>query len=256
MRDVWDISIIAGSAKERMGYKTQKPIKLLDRVIKASSNEGDLVFDPFCGCATTLEAAHRLGRRWIGIDIAIHAIRRVSQVRLQDRCGLREGEHFEVGGIPNSVESAEALWTQDKHQFQKWAVEEVDGFCTAKKSADGGVDGRIYFYADEHHTEMQNMVVEVKGGKRVGVGVLRELRGVIDREDALLGCLIVQYPPSKQQKREYDKEIIGAGTVELNGWEYPRLQVLSVPEILDGKRPAVPRPVGRHEPQPALLPTV
>jgi site-specific DNA-methyltransferase (adenine-specific) len=256
LRDVWELSILAGSSKERMGYATQKPLKLLNRIIETSTNEGDLVLDPFCGCATTLESAQRLGRRWIGIDIAIHAIKRVAQVRLVDRCGLQEGVHFEVDGIPNSIESAEALWKQDKYQFQKWAVEQVDGFCTTRQSADGGVDGRTYFYAEEYKKDIQNMIVEVKGGKRVGVGVLRELRGVVDREDALLGCLIVQYPPSKQQQRQYDKEIIGAGTIKLNGWEYPRLQVLSVPEILEGKRPEVPRPIGRREPQPALLPVV
>ncbi len=253
--NLWtDIPMVQGD--EDLGYDTQKPVRLLDRIIQASSKEGDTILDPFCGCATTLEAAHRLKRNWIGIDIAIHAIRRVAQVRLTDRCGLQEGVHYEVDGIPNSVESAEALWKQDRYQFQKWAVEQVDGFCTTKQSADGGVDGRIYFYTDEHGSDIQNMIVEVKGGKHVGVGVLRELRGVIDREDAQLGCLIVQNPPSKQQQRGYDKEIIGAGTVKLNGWEYPRLQVLSVPEILDGKLPAVPRPVGRHEPQPALLPVV
>ncbi len=253
--DYWMIDIINQNAKERMGYATQKPLPLLERIIKASSNEGDLVFDPFCGCATTLEAAHRLGRQWIGIDVAIHAVRRVSQVRLQERCGLREGEHFRVDGVPNSVESALELWKQDKHHFQKWVVEEVDGFCTAKKSADGGVDGRIYFYADGYDL-IQNMVVEVKGGRNVGVDVLRSLHGVIERDDALLGCLIVQHQPSRRQQQGYEQEIIGAGTVELNGREYPRLQVLSVPEILDGKRPAVPAPVGRHEPQPALLPVV
>ena len=237
-----------------MGYATQKPLALLERIIRASSNEGDTVLDPFCGCATTLDAAHRLGRRWIGIDIAIHAVKRVAQIRLTERCGLQEGVHFEVDGIPNSVESAEALWKQDTHQFQKWAVEQVDGFCTTKRSADGGVDGRIYFYADGYEG-MQNMIIEVKGGKHVGVSVLRSLHGVLEREDALMACLIVQNPPSKQQQREYDREIIAAGMVTLNGWEYPRLQVISVPEILDGNPVKVPRPVGRHESQPALLPT-
>lgn len=259
VHDIWvdaDVKPMARNAKERMGYDTQKPLGLMRRIIETSCPPDGLVLDPFCGCATTLVAAHQLGRRWIGIDIAIHAIKRVSQVRLQDRCGLREGVHFEVDGIPNSVESAEALWKQDKYQFQKWAVEQIDGFCTTRQSADGGVDGRIYFYTDEHGDAIQNMIVEVKGGRRVGVSVLRELRGVVDREDALLGCLIVQHPPSRQQQREYNKEIIGAGRVILNGWEYPRLQVLSVQEILDGIRPAVPQPIGKREAQPALLPVV
>ena len=145
MRDVWDIGVIAPAAKERMGYATQKPLALLDRIIRASSNEGDVVFDPFCGCATTLEAAHRLGRQWIGIDIAIHAIKRVASVRLRDRLGLVEGEDFEISGIPRTVEGAQDLWERDKHHFQKWAIEQIDGFVTSRKTADGGIDGRLYF---------------------------------------------------------------------------------------------------------------
>ena len=107
MRDVWDISIIAPVSNERMGYATQKPLKLLDLIIRASSDEGDVVFDPFCGCATTLEAAHNLSRKWIGIDIAIHAIKRVARVRLVDRCGLVEGQDFTIDGVPRNMEGAD-----------------------------------------------------------------------------------------------------------------------------------------------------
>ena len=109
MRDVWNLPVIAAVAKERMGYATQKPLALLNRIIETSTNEGDVVFGPLCGCATTLEAAHRLGRRWIGIDIAIHAVKRVARVRLQDRLGLVEGTDFEVQGVPRNVEGARDL---------------------------------------------------------------------------------------------------------------------------------------------------
>ena len=144
--DWWpDISIINPNAKERMGYATQKPLALLERIIRASTNDGDVVMDPFCGCATTLEAAHKLRRRWVGIDIAIHAIKRVARIRLTDRCGLVEGADFEVRGVPRDVEGARDLWKRDKYHFQKWAVEQVDGFVTTRQTADGGIDGRLYF---------------------------------------------------------------------------------------------------------------
>ena len=126
--DMWDIPKINNSSKEYMRYPTQKPIALLERIIHASSNEGDTVFDPFCGCATTIEAAHKLNRQWIGIDIAIHAIKRVASVRLNERCGLVEGQDYEITGIPRNVEGADDLWRRDKYHFQKWAVEAVDGF--------------------------------------------------------------------------------------------------------------------------------
>ena len=141
--DVWtDIGPLQ-SGRERLGYATQKPVELLERIISASSNEGDIVFDPFCGCATTLEAAHKLGRQWIGIDIAIHAVKRVAKKRLEERLRLVEDVHFEIAGIPQNLEGARDLWKRDKYHFQKWVVEQVDGFVTTKRTADGGIDGRL-----------------------------------------------------------------------------------------------------------------
>ena len=132
---------LKGNSREYKGYPTQKPLKLIHRIIKASSNEGDVVFDPFCGCATTLVAAQELNRKWIGIDIAIHAIKRVSAIRLQEDCKLTEGIDYEISGIPQTLEGAKDLWNRDTYQFQKWAVEMVDGFVTAGRGKDGGVDG-------------------------------------------------------------------------------------------------------------------
>ena len=190
MANIWtDISPINSQARERLGYATQKPLALLERIIKASSNPGDVVFDPFCGCATTLEAAHHLKRKWVGIDIAIHAVKRVAKIRLQDRLGLVEGKDFEIDGVPRTLEGAHDLWTRDKYHYQKWAVEEVDGFVTTKRTADGGVDGRLYFDVPDEK-DLQSMVIEVKGGKNVGIGVLRELRGVLDDDMALMAGLI------------------------------------------------------------------
>ena len=121
--DWWNDIPALTNQRERMGYATQKPLKLMKRIILSSTNDGDTVMDPFCGCATTLEAAHALGRRWVGIDIAIHAVKRVARIRLTDRCGLVEGTDYEIHGVPRDVEGARDLWKRDKYHFQKWAVE-------------------------------------------------------------------------------------------------------------------------------------
>ena len=245
-RDVWEMSILAGSSKERMGYRTQKPLALLDRIIRASSNPGDVVMDPFCGCATTLEAAHKLGRQWIGIDVAIHAIKRVAQVRLQERLQLVEGRDFEIHGVPRDLEGAAALWQRDKYHFQKWAVEQVDGFVTTRRTGDGGIDGRLYFGLSKQK-DLASMAVEVKGGKNVNIGIVRELRGVLERDEAEMAGLIVLEPVEGRKLTNFKREMASAGYLTEYGTEYPRMQMLSVPEILDGTRFNTPSVVGRRE---------
>ena len=231
---LWDdISEVKG--KERLGYATQKPLALLERIIKASSRLGDVVFDPFCGCATTVEAAHRLGRRWIGIDIAIHAIKRVAKVRLEDRLRLAEGLDFVIEGVPRTVERARDLWNRDKDHFQKWAIEQVDGFVTTRRGRDGGIDGRLYF-ALHGFTDLRSMVIEVKGGESVGIDVIRGLRGVLEREEAEMAGLIVMNPPGSRQAENFAREMAAAGDLDVLGVSYPRMQILTVAEILDGKR--------------------
>ena len=252
IQDIWaDITSLSGTHKERMGYVTQKPLALLERIILASSNPGDVVLDPFCGCATTLEAAHKLGRQWIGIDIAIHAVKRVARVRLEERLGLIEGQDFTVEGVPRTVEGAQDLWQRDKYHFQKWAVEQVDGFVTTKRSADGGVDGRVYF-AVPHAPDLQSMVIEVKGGANVPVTALRALKGVLDYDTALIAGLITMNPIKETQARNFNRFMAEAGSLEILGIEYPRMQILSVGEILEGKRFETPTVAGRHEPQPRM----
>ena len=237
--------------KERLGYATQKPLKLLDRIIKASSNPGDVVFDPFCGCATTLEAAHKLGRRWIGIDIAIHAIKRVARIRLGERCDLVEGQDYAIEGVPRNKEGARHLWQHDKYHFQKWAVEAVDGFVTTKRTADGGVDGRLYF---DHpgHRDIQSMVLEVKGGKSVTIQALRSLHGVLQNDEALLAGLIVMEPLGKVKSRNFHRFMAEAGDLDVRGRPFPRLQLLTVDEIFEGKRFETPYVVGKGSPQMQL----
>jgi len=251
MRDIWEINAIGRTSKERMGYATQKPLALLNRIITASSNEGDVVLDPFCGCATTLEAAHRLNRQWIGIDIAIHAIKRVAKMRLSDRLQLVEGVNFSIEGVPRSLEGAKDLWKRDKYHFQKWAVEEADGFVTTKRTADGGIDGRLYF-AISGDRDLQSMAIEVKGGRNVSIYDLRALSGVLDNDAAVMAGLIVMEPLGTTRERNFHRFMAGAGDLDVMGVKYPRMQMLTVDDILDGKRFRTPRVVGRGDGQQNL----
>jgi len=249
--DVWFINKINSGAKESMGYATQKPLPLMERIILASSNPGDIVLDPFCGCATTMEAAQKLGRKWIGIDIAIHAVKRVARIRLNERLGLVEGTDYTIEGVPRTLEGAQDLWERDKYHFQKWAVEQIEGFVTTRRSADGGVDGRLYF-AVPHSQDLQSMVIEVKGGKNVGINVLRELKGVLDYDDALMAGLIIMEPLGQTKQRNFNKFMGEAGALEIAGIDYPKMQILTVGEIIEGKRFKTPTVMGRHERQPVL----
>jgi DNA modification methylase len=229
IQDVWtDIPPVASQATERLGYPTQKPVPLLERIIRCSTNPGDVVFDPFCGCGTTVYAAHQTGRRWIGCDIAILAVRIVEK-QLYERYGLKRDEHYEEEGIPNSVASATALFEEDPFQFENWAVEYVEGFPT-KKTGDRGIDGRIWFETSEHGFDV--MVLSVKGGKVQPTDV-RDLIGVLTNEpDAKLAGLITLHEPSKAMRAAAAQ----AGVWEYRGIKYPRCQILTVREMIEDKR--------------------
>lgn len=250
--DIRGLSTMGAAKGERMGYPTQKPLALLQRLIEASTNPGDVVLDPFCGCATTLEAAQSLGRKWIGIDIAIHAIKRVAKVRLEERMGLREGEDFTISGMPHNHEGAVDLWVRDKYHFQKWAVEEVDGFVTTKRTADGGIDGRIYFNPIADRSDLASMAVEVKGGRNVGIADVRALRGVLENDEAQMAGLIVLHPLGETKARNFRAAMAEAGDLEADGRLYPRMQLLTVAQILDGTKFDTPGAVGRTGGQQAL----
>ena len=243
-QSIWD-DIGKASGDEDEGYDTQKPVALLERVIKASSKEEDVVFDPFCGCSTTLVAAQNLGRKWIGIDIAIHAITRVSAVRLKEKCGLVEGRDYQITGIPRTLEGATDLWARDPYHFQQWALEEVDGFPTAQRSHDGGVDGRIYFPTDGESDELKAMKISVKGGKNIKKDDLRALAGIIDAEDYPMGGLITRKTLGRIQRQNFLDFCRTKGEIEIGGVSYPRLQILSVEEIFYGKRFNTPIVRGR-----------
>jgi len=223
-----DIDPISTHAKERLGYPTQKPTALLERIIKASSNPGDVVFDPFCGCGTTIYAAESTGRQWIGCDIAILSIRLVTQV-LESKYRLTKGTDFEVDGVPVSVEQAEELFKRDPFQFQHWIVEKVGGFPTRKLVGDLGVDGRVYF---ETKDGLRDMVLSVKGGG-IKPSDIRDLRGVLEREtDTVIAGLLSLHEATKTMREEAAK----AGTYSYSGVSYDRIQLLTVKQILEDKR--------------------
>lgn len=222
-----DIRPVGSQARERLGYPTQKPIALLDRIIQASSNKGDVVFDPFCGCGTTIYSAVKNERRWIGCDIAILSIKLIREV-LGERYRLTEGVHFDVSGIPVSVEQAQELFSKDPFQFEHWAVERVGGFPT-KKTGDHGIDGRLYF---EEGKDLRSMVLSVKGGA-INPAHVRDLRGVLEREvEAKIAGFISLREPTKAMREEAAK----AGMYEYSGQHYPRLQLLTVKDMLEQKR--------------------
>ena len=252
--DVWsDVKQMNQRDPERMGYATQKPTALLERIIKASTNEGDVVLDPFCGCATTLEAAEKLNRQWIGIDIAIHAIKRVAKVRLTERLGLVEGVDFTITGIPRNIEGAKDLHKRDPHHFQKWAIEAVDGFCTARKSGDRGVDGRLYFTKGDADKDLSKMIISVKGGKHIKPADLRDLRGTVETEGAELAGLIIMDELPPRQAANFNQIMAEVGFLTLNGVDYPRMQLLTIRQVLDDVKFKTPsRVLGRHEHQSVL----
>ena len=237
LSNIWtDIDPINSQAQERLGYPTQKPLALLERILNASSNPGDVVLDPFCGCGTAVHAAQKLGRNWIGIDITHLAISLIEK-RLKDAF---PGIKFEVHGTPKDLAGARDLALRDKYQFQWWACSLVDAqpFQGKKKGADGGVDGLIYFAdAVGGKAATQRLVVSVKGGS-VSVPQVRDLKGVLDREKAPIGLFVTLEEPTKIMRVEAASAGFYRGG---NGKDYPRLQILTVAELLEGhKRPEFP----------------
>jgi site-specific DNA-methyltransferase (adenine-specific) len=230
---LWDdISPINSQAQERLGYPTQKPITLLERIIEASSHEGNVVLDPFCGCGTTIHAAQKLKRQWVGIDVTHLAISLIEK-RLKDAF---PGVSFEVHGTPKDIGGAYALAAQDKYQFQWWAVSLVDAvpYGGKKKGADSGIDGFIYFKPDGKVTE--KAIVSVKGGENVNVAMIRDLAHVVDREKAKIGVFITLAEPTKPMLTEAVK----AGFFETPYTKYQKIQILTIEQLFAGKKPDIP----------------
>jgi hypothetical protein len=232
-QDIWaDIKTMHNLSAERLGYPTQKPEALLERIIKASSNKGDVVLDPFCGCGTAIAVAEKLTRRWIGIDITYLAINLV-QRRLQDSFG-EQLSTYEIIGAPTDVQGAEALKEISPHQFEWWAVDLVNARPAKdhKKGADTGIDGYINFF-DDKSGKAKQVIVQVKSGF-VGVNHVRDLKGVLDREKAAIGALITLREPTKPMLTE----AAATGFYESKDFpgRYPRLQILTIAELLAGKK--------------------
>jgi site-specific DNA-methyltransferase (adenine-specific) len=241
LQDVWD-DIPPQSGGEDLGYPTQKPVALMERIISASSNKGDSVLDPFCGCGTTIHAAQKLGRRWVGIDITHLAISLIEK-RLTDAF---PGIEYEVHGTPKDLEGARDLAARDKYQFQWWAGSLVGAipFGGKKKGADSGIDGIIYFKdfkKDDKGAAIgwltEKIIVSVKGGENVNVAMIRDLAHVVTREKAKLGLFITL----AEQTDPMRKEALAEGYFETNrGGKFLKLQILTVADLLDGKKPDLP----------------
>jgi DNA modification methylase len=225
--DFWDdIDFAAGA--ERLGYPTQKPEALLERILTASTNEGDVVLDPFCGCGTTISVAQRLNRRWIGIDITHLAIG-LMRHRLQTAFG--SAAQFKVVGEPTDLDGARQLAEEDKYQFQFWALGLVGARpLEEKKGADKGVDGRMYFF-ERGVAKPGQVVISVKGGNLQATHV-RDLRGVLEREKAEIAVLLTLQEPTKLMRTE----AATAGFYTSDWGTFPRVQILTVADLLEGKR--------------------
>ncbi|MCS6870861.1 MAG: DNA methyltransferase [Anaerolineae bacterium] len=242
LTDTWmDIEHLHGNNKENVGYPTQKPLALLERIIQMSSREGDVVLDPFCGCGTAIVAAQQLGRRWIGIDITHLAIA-MNRYRLKDRFG--DSVSYRVVRVPKDLASAQELAKADRYQFQWWALSlvaarprggETSG-KTGKRGADSGIDGVIIF-TDEEKGKPKRVLVQVKSGS-VRVNDIREFKDVLAREKAEIGIFITLKPPTEPMRQEALK----AGYYHSERWnkDYPRLQILTVEELLKGAEPLLP----------------
>ncbi|WP_354537534.1 site-specific DNA-methyltransferase [Roseovarius sp. MBR-6] len=239
--DVWtDIKPLQGASQERLGYPTQKPVALLERILNASSNEGDVVLDPFCGCGTTVHAAQKLGRQWIGIDITHLAINLI-ETRLFDAF---EGQaQFTVHGVPQDIGGAQKFFDDDdktKKEFEKWACGLIKAYPQGggRKGADGGIDGLFRFGPAKEHVA----IVSVKGGKNVGVAMVKDLDATVTEQKAQIGIFLTLTPPTNPML-DWAR---GAGTFQVEGFDpVPRLQIITVEEAMANGPRAVNTPL-RH----------
>ena len=234
VQDMWsDLVAIGGSSLERLGYPTQKPLALLERIIAASSNEGDVVLDPFCGCGTAVHAAQKLKRRWIGIDITHLAVSLIER-RLKEAF---PGITFDVHGTPTDIAAARDLAERDKHQFQLWACGLVNAqpYQGGRKGADRGIDGLLYIEVGQNKTE--KVIVQVKGGAFVTRANIATLKGDVDREKAAVGLFITLAEPTREMLREST----AAGHFETpHHGAVPKIQILTIEALLAGTKPQLP----------------
>lgn len=232
LQDIWtDIKPIHNISSERLGYPTQKPVALLERIINASSKPGDTVLDPFCGCGTTVEAAERLGRNWVGIDVTHYAV-----TLIEKRLRQHADSQYEVMGRPTDLAGAHELARRDKYQFQWWAAWLLGAQTYgSKKGADRGIDANIYFANGPFG--FGRIIISVKGGDNPSPIWVRELAGVVDREKAQMGILVTLVEPTKAMR----SDATGYDFVEKSAHgRLPRIQIATVADLLTGLRPKLP----------------
>ncbi|QDK03772.1 DNA methylase [Streptomyces phage Yasdnil] len=234
--DVWnDISPINSQAAERLGYPTQKPLTLLERIITASTDEGQLVLDPFCGCGTTVDAAQKLGRRWIGIDVTTLAVDLID-ARLRHTYGEEIRKTYEILGIPRDIAGAAALFKRSPFEFERWCVMMLDGQPNEKQVGDRGIDGVIRFPIDGKGGS-DRVLVSVKGGA-TNPGHVRDLVGTVESQRAAMGVFVCMNEPTKGMADAANHS--GAYNHPANGQRYPKVQIISVKDLINGKRPNMP----------------
>jgi len=231
-KDWLEIPAVGSATKERLGCPTQKPEALLERIIKASSKEGDIVLDPFCGCGTTVTVAEKLKRNWVGIDITHLAISLMKH-RLEDAFGNQIS--YKVVGKPTDLKGAEELEKQDPYQFQWWALGLVGAKpaeSEKKKGADKGIGGCIYFHDDPKMIKTKAIMIQVKCG-HINRGMIDALKGVIEREEAQIGAFLTLQEPTKSMQ----KEALSAGFYESPSDKYyPKIQILTIKDLINGSK--------------------
>lgn len=232
---ITDIPPINSQAAERLGYPTQKPLALMERLIAASSNEGDVILDPFCGCGTTVDAAQKLHRKWIGIDITYLSVDLIRK-RLRHTYGEEIEPTYEVHGIPTDIEGAEALMVENPFDFERWAVSLVNAQPNEKQVGDKGIDGRIRFHADKD--KIGTAIVSVKGGQHINPAMMHQLVGAVQDHKVEMGLLILLRKPTKGMTEIADHS--GAYTLPMTGSVFPKVQIITVAELLAGHGPKMP----------------
>jgi site-specific DNA-methyltransferase (adenine-specific) len=233
------------SEEEKLGYPTQKPVGLLERIIAASSNPGDVVLDPFCGCGTAVDAAQKLGRRWVGIDITHLAI---GLIEKRMREGYGEAARFETIGSPRDLASAQRLAQDDPHQFQHWITLRLGGWpwMGGKKGGDKGVDGYFYYVGASGRTETG--VISVKAGHNVNPGMVRDLGRVMQRDGHKIGLFICAVAPTRGMEQEADSH----GLIETEFGRFPALQLFTLAELFQDRSPRLPPLVSPNRKAPRV----
>ena len=227
--DTWaDVGIIEASSNEFLGYPTQKPVTILERIVKISSNEGDTILDPFCGCGTAIIAAQKLKRKWIGIDIT-HLAVGLTEQRIKKEFGIKP----KVIGNPSSFTSAENLFKRSPLDFERWAVTRIDGIHpNAKQTGDKGIDGKGYLGPKGEY----KTIVSVKGGKQLNPAMVRDLKGIVEREKATFGVLLLIHQPTQDMIHEASV----SGEVEIGLSRFPKIQIWTISNYFNGITPKLP----------------